>query len=158
MQDTTPQLEVLEFIENAWAESQTLEEAMPRVLEAVCVSCAWQWGALWTLDENSQTLVCAAIWHKPELDLPQLETSSRNSAFKAGAGLPGRVWASGQAAWISDVSQDANFSRKALAHRWVNVPCWPIRASSWNQTSTVCCGCFWRTRWTKGGRLGAIAP
>jgi serine phosphatase RsbU (regulator of sigma subunit) len=35
--------------------------------------------------------------------------------FSRGIGLPGRIWAGGSAAWISDVSQDSNFPRTFFA-------------------------------------------
>ena len=36
---------------------------------------------------------------------------SRQLTFAPGIGLPGRVWASGQSAWIPDAVQDSNFPR-----------------------------------------------
>ncbi|MGH7219455.1 MAG: histidine kinase dimerization/phospho-acceptor domain-containing protein, partial [Nitrospiraceae bacterium] len=58
---------------------------------------------------------CADTWHIPAVEFPEFEALSRQTAFPPGIGLPGRVWADAQPAWISDVPQDANFPRAPIA-------------------------------------------
>src|SRR5688572_15345997 len=101
----------------ALADSSTLREAFARIIEAICETAKWEWGALWQVDGAQDTLCCAAVWHLPEVDVSEFEKLSREMRFARGVGLPGRVWASGTAAWISDVQRDDNFPRRpAAAH------------------------------------------
>lgn len=97
------------------AESSTLGEAAPRLLETICVSLNWAVGLLWTVDEAAQQLQFVEFWHTPADTVPVFETVSRRTAFASGIGLPGRVWASKKPAWISNVTRDGNFPRASMA-------------------------------------------
>lgn len=99
------------------AESSTLEEAAPRLLETICASLHWAVGLLWTVDEAAPQLQFVECWHGPADTVPAFETASRRTAFVPGVGLPGRVWASKKPAWISDVTRDGNFPRAPMAEQ-----------------------------------------
>jgi PAS domain S-box-containing protein len=101
----------------ALAESATLAEAAPRVLQAICEALSWDHGALWSADTGSDVLRCVETWHVPALSVPQFEAASRSTTFASGIGLPGRVWDSGEPAWIPDVGSDPNFPRSVIARR-----------------------------------------
>jgi PAS domain S-box-containing protein len=99
----------------ALAESATLAEAAVRVLQALCEALGWDHGALWNVDAGSGVLRCVETWHLPTLELTQFERTSRRTTFARGVGLPGRVWASGEPAWVPDVAADSNFPRATVA-------------------------------------------
>ncbi|HET7693680.1 MAG TPA: response regulator [Gemmatimonadota bacterium] len=96
-------------------ESETLAEAMPRVLEAVCQSLGWVLGIRWLVDPEEDVLRSEEMWEAPELKSHALAEVSRGFRFKRGIGLPGRVWSSQRAAWIVDVVDDPNFPRAPAA-------------------------------------------
>jgi signal transduction histidine kinase/DNA-binding response OmpR family regulator len=99
-------------------ESATLVEAMPRILEAVCVRLDWLMGVRWAVDpEGGPVLRSAEIWVAPGSTMQDLVDVSRRITFPPGIGLPGRVWATGRASWIVDVVQDPNFPRAPAAAR-----------------------------------------
>jgi PAS domain S-box-containing protein len=110
-------LETQYAITRALADAETLAEATPRVLSAVCQSLGWEVGALWRIDKDSASLRCVETWLMPGVEIPEFEESSRERSFKEGEGLPGRVWQSRKPAWITDIVTNGNFPRSGLAER-----------------------------------------
>jgi hypothetical protein len=98
----------------ALAESATVLEAIPRILRTVCEALGWQYGGFWSVDRKAQVLRSIETWHVPDLEIQEFIRRTGESTFVSGQGLPGRVWATGQPAWISDVTQDPNFPRATL--------------------------------------------
>jgi len=101
----------------ALAESATLTDAAPLILKAICQVLGWEHGALWTVDTRRDVLRCIDIWSDPPAAFQEFDAVSRRTVFTRGVGLPGRVWAAGEAAWIKDVVEDANFPRAPIAAR-----------------------------------------
>jgi signal transduction histidine kinase/integral membrane sensor domain MASE1/ActR/RegA family two-component response regulator len=97
------------------AESATLSEAAPKIIQAICDSLAWRLGAIWQVDPDARVLRCVEIQHEGPAQFPEFEALMRRRTFDTGIGLPGRVWASGQPAWIPDVVRDDNFPRSPIA-------------------------------------------
>jgi PAS domain S-box-containing protein len=91
-----------------------LDEAAPHILAAVCRHLEWPVGALWTIDDDRQTLRCRCTWAAAGNGEPFV-TLTRQTTFTRGVGLPGRVWAQGEPSWIEDVVIDSNFPRAAAA-------------------------------------------
>jgi len=90
---------------------------VPQILKAICDALGWEYGALWNVDARAGVLRCVATWSPPPLLFQSFADISRQRTFAAGVGLPGRVWASGQPAWIPDVLRDDNFPRAPMAAR-----------------------------------------
>jgi PAS domain S-box-containing protein len=99
----------------ALAAAATLADAAPRMLEAVCAALGWEYGALWEVDLARGQLRCVGTWQAPRLQVDRFAEASQAMTFARGAGLPGRVWDTGQPAWIPDVRHDSNFPRTAVA-------------------------------------------
>ena len=101
----------------ALAESTMHTEAAKRILEIACQEFEWDLGELWTVDTAAKRLRCVEIWHPPSTEFNEFVAVSRQTTFAAGEGLPGRVWETGQPAWVADVAQETNLSNKVLATR-----------------------------------------
>jgi PAS domain S-box-containing protein len=104
---------------SALAESASVSEAVPRLLEAVARGLEWEFGALWMPSPNggAETLRCVHSWAAPDTDAERFAERCMELEFESGVGLPGRVWESGAPAWVTDVSADPNFSRAEAATR-----------------------------------------
>ena len=96
-------------------ESSTLSEAIPKLLEAICHGTGWEVGAMWQVDTNANLLRCEATFHNPKLEAADFENITCQTTFTSGIGLPGRVWASGQPAWLTHIGTDSNFPRAPVA-------------------------------------------
>ena len=108
-------LQVQDAVSRTLAEASTLEEATPGIFQALCEKGGWEMGAIWDVDRTANELQCAEVWRHPHAVLPEFERVTRQFRFAPGVGLPGRVWASGEAAWIAELGKDPNFPRGAAA-------------------------------------------
>ncbi|GEM_PF-2229594 len=97
------------------AESATLKEATPKIIEAICESTGWDMGAIWIVDHQADILRCIEHWHRPSVDFSEFVAITGQYTFPRGVGMPGRVWDTGKSAWIIDVAQDTNFPRAPYA-------------------------------------------
>ncbi|HEX5110397.1 MAG TPA: response regulator [Vicinamibacterales bacterium] len=101
----------------ALTESETLEEASSRMLKAVCEALGWRFGAIWEVDLARNVLRAIGTWHAPSPRIATFAATTREITFAQGIGLPGRVWSSGEPAWIPDVTRDTNFPRATVAEQ-----------------------------------------
>jgi PAS domain S-box-containing protein len=100
--------------------AQTAEprDALAGALRAIGESLDWRLGAVWEpAADRPEALACVETWHAAGTEAEEFEAATRAITLAAGEGLPGRVWESGEPAWIADVSADGNFPRAAAAGR-----------------------------------------
>ncbi len=93
------------------AESATTGEATRQILQGICESLAWDLGEIWMVDQQANVLRFFDMWYKPSLDVQEFEVLNRQTTFIPGIGLPGRVWASSEPVWITDIVKELSFSR-----------------------------------------------
>jgi PAS domain S-box-containing protein len=97
------------------AEAVTLSEAIPKILQAICQSLGWERGEFWSVDSKANVLRCVETWQLEFFQDSEFEAVSAQLTFAPGEGLPGRVWASGEPSWISNVVENPQFLRGATA-------------------------------------------
>ncbi|MCH8040403.1 MAG: response regulator [Nitrospinae bacterium] len=97
------------------ADASSLEEATPRILEAVGMGLHWQFGSMWMVDADANLLRCVEIWQAEKDRFIEFARRTHEVTFTPGVGLPGRVWVSGEVAWIPDVVTGPNSPRGPVA-------------------------------------------
>lgn len=102
-------------VTRALAESSTLREAIPRILQAICEAAEWDLGELWHVDHEANVLRWDGMWHTALAGLMEFGAVSRKAALAPGDGLPGRVWATGEPTWQRNIIEGPHFHRTAVA-------------------------------------------
>src|SRR5215813_7851942 len=115
--DTDRRLAAQFAVTRALAESSSLAEATPKLLQYVCEALDWELGELWVVNSESNTLHIEGSWHLPTYEVEEFERAGRKTILFPGIDLVGRVLASSQPAWIDNVVDDKNFPRAPIAER-----------------------------------------
>lgn len=112
------QRQAIEYqVTRALAEAPTIEEAMPRVIQSLCESLGYAYGARWLHNARENVLRSTESWC---VDDPAVEEFRRMSTSRIETpGVPGglnrRVWATGEPVWLSDVAQETTLQRREPA-------------------------------------------
>jgi len=88
----------------ALAAAQSFADASEKILPALARAAGWDVAIYWKVDGADEALRCESIWTAPDLTAPTFLAATRRFPVKHGQGLPGRVWALGEAARLDDVS------------------------------------------------------
>jgi PAS domain S-box-containing protein len=97
------------------AESATVSQAVPRLLEALGEGLQWEVGTFWRIDRGAGRLRCVAVWHRGGIAFERFEKACGDLSFGPGEGLPGRVWSGGVPGWVAEIADDGPHPRAAVA-------------------------------------------
>ena len=97
------------------ANAATWAEAAPQVLQGICETLGWTVGEFWAVDREANVLRLEFGWSRPTRDLAAFEAASRELTFARGAGMVGRVWATGHATSIEEVAGERDSPRTSAA-------------------------------------------
>jgi signal transduction histidine kinase/ActR/RegA family two-component response regulator len=111
---------LLEAAATAANVSVSIEEALRETLAQICAFTDWPVGHVYLAEDTDggRILRSARVWRRnAEIDCDTFVQATEKAVFASGVGLPGRVLASGKAAWAPDVTVDNNFPRIREARR-----------------------------------------
>lgn len=91
------------------ASAETVADAAPRLLEAICEGLGWDAGELWRADAAASVLRLEASWQRPSTVPAEFEGVRRTTTIPRGVGLNGRAWDRGEPQWTADAATDPHF-------------------------------------------------
>lgn len=108
-------IQLLQDVAVASNEAATEAEAMITCIEKIRDFTGWEVGHVYIADALG-VLRPTDIWSVSNpYRFARLREVTEAATFAPGVGLPGRVYETGTAVWINDVTQDSNFPRAKLA-------------------------------------------
>ncbi|MEA5570806.1 adenylate/guanylate cyclase domain-containing protein [Calothrix sp. UHCC 0171] len=100
------------------SESTSIKLAMPEILRIICESLGWDLGELWTSHEyipkstlqnhSYPVLRCVEMWSSRTVSVREFKLVTWKTIYRAGMGLPGRIWTMGTPIWVRDVTNDVD--------------------------------------------------
>jgi PAS domain S-box-containing protein len=94
------------------------DDARGQLLQAIGEALGWHVGAYWEPQDGEPTLLrCICAWHAPAAGADAFVRASLDTTFEPDAVLPGRVWRSGEPAWVDDVRDRRDLPRAGAAAR-----------------------------------------
>jgi len=123
-----PLIRLLQVVAVAANEAESVEAALQTCLDAVCAHTGWPLGHAF-LTDASGALAATGIWHADALDrFPRFRAATQEARFAPGEGIAGRVLATGEAAWLEDVSATRDLVRAAGREEGIRaVVAFPVR-------------------------------
>lgn len=110
-------LEAQYAVARVLAEAPSVEEAIQRILRAVCENLGWEYSEFCRMNEAGEALVCDLAWSAEPARFAEFEAEGRALLFTRGEGLPGMIWAEGMPLWIEDISTSKLIVRREAAVR-----------------------------------------
>lgn len=106
------------------AQSGDFSTAIPNIIQTICETLEWDYGAFWNLDTQGGLLRLNHTWHRPSIDVSEFIARSADQVAKHGdmrnveyGGVIRRVWLTQEPVWISDVTREPSFARAEAAAR-----------------------------------------
>ena len=99
------------------ADSPSIAQASAELLRVIGEGLGWQVAAFWTpAGEGPEAQLCrSALWTGAGVSATRFAAETERLRLARGAGLPGRVWESGESRWVPDVTAEPDAIGSAAA-------------------------------------------
>ncbi|AXK38166.1 putative bifunctional diguanylate cyclase/phosphodiesterase [Crenobacter cavernae] len=109
-------IQLLEAIAAVTNAAGSVEETMYLAVQLVCQYTQWPVGHVYytvpPATDSACNLISSQVWHCADAErFAGFRAATSACSIAPGQGLPGRILASGEPAWISDITQDSDFPR-----------------------------------------------
>jgi signal transduction histidine kinase len=112
------------------SDAATVEQATPRIMQAVCEALGWELGALWHTDADAGRLRFVDSWAPRSPIAAAFAADSRQAVLRHGEGMLGRCWSSASSVWVGDLEREPLVRRDLLLGLgFRSAFCFPITSS-----------------------------
>jgi signal transduction histidine kinase len=93
-------------IAHVLAESNSIGKAAAPVMQMICETAGWEFGALWKVESETESLTNEGVWHAASHDLNDYAEAIHYSMLSLDdTNIPGHVLLSRQPIWISNLDE-----------------------------------------------------
>ncbi|MBE9210965.1 PAS domain S-box protein [Nostoc sp. LEGE 06077] len=107
------------------SEAQSIKQAMPEILQAICQNLEWDVGELWTISEyispnipaesEDAVLRCVEIWSSRLVSTREFKSVTWQTTYLPSVGFPGQIWERRSALWIKNILDYSDLPRSPTA-------------------------------------------
>jgi PAS domain S-box-containing protein len=111
------------------AASENRYDAIPALLETICLRIGWDVGEFWRVDDEKELLSWENDWRAPAFGDSEFMVTNHEVSIARGDDLPGRTWATSQPEWVANiVASSSPRAARALAAGLHSAFAFPILA------------------------------
>ena len=108
-------LSVQHLVSQIIAEAKSPPETLRTVLAKVGETLRWSYATYWEVDPVADALMPVDTWMPEDRSFAEFDRTTKAISLRRGEGFPGRVWATGQPNWESDLATPAVYPRSTAA-------------------------------------------
>ena len=106
---------VLEAVEEAFDDADSVDEALDATLRIVCAALGWDLAGVWVVDEDAEHLSCRGYWHPPARGLDSFAEVCRPLRFAGDEDMVGSAWTRREPIWSPELPPVDRFPRAGIA-------------------------------------------